>query len=213
VETRDRQQFTTDKLIVSLPVSILKQMGDDDQELSFNPIPKGQFEFINEIGYGTVVKLVTIWKSVFWKNNFPSAQFIFSPGFIPTWWTQYPLDVPILTGWLGGPGAENFSEQPDDFFLSRALETLSLVFSIDITELKNELVDFRVFNWKNEIWSRGAYSYPTVQFRKAKPSAMKSWGRKIYFAGEAFYEGAHPGTVEAALVSGADTARLLLHEM
>jgi monoamine oxidase len=154
-----------------------------------------------------------VWKSAFWKSNFPAAQFIFSSGFIPTWWTQYPLDNPVLTGWLGGPPAEKFSEQPDEFFLRQAFETLSSVFSIAVSELKNELAGFRVFNWKNEIWSRGAYSYPTVESRQAKISGMKSWGQKIYFAGEAFYEGAHPGTVEAALVSGVDRARELLTEM
>jgi monoamine oxidase len=213
VELNSRQPFIVDKLIVSLPAPMLRQTGHNNQELRFIPSSEHQLELFGEIGYGTVVKLVIVWKTAFWRNNFPDAQFIFSSGFIPTWWTQYPLDNPVLTGWLGGPPAEKFSEQPDEFFLMKGFETLSSVFSIAIPELKNELAGFRVFNWKNEIWSRGAYSYPTVQSRHAKISAMKSWGQKIYFAGEAFYEGAHPGTVEAALVSGVDRARQLLAEM
>jgi hypothetical protein len=44
-----------------------------------------------------------IWDRAFWKNRIPDVQFIFSDCFIPTWWTQYPIDLPMLTGWLGGP--------------------------------------------------------------------------------------------------------------
>ncbi len=206
-----RQSFTMDKLIVSVPPPLLNQTNHEG--LLFNPTVKEQLDIFAQVGYGTVVKLVMIWKSAFWETRFPDAQMIFSAGFIPTWWTQYPLDIPVLTGWLGEPLAEKFSEQPDEFFLNHGFETLSSLFSISVSDLKKELADFRVFNWKKEIWSRGAYSYPTVQSRQAKISGMKSWAGRIYFAGEAFYEGAHPGTVEAALISGNDRARQLLAEI
>lgn len=212
VEVENRQRFTMDKLIVTLPAPMLNHSTTNIQALVFNPAIEEQLNIFDKIGYGTVVKLVMIWKSAFWKNKLPDAQFIFSAGFISTWWTQYPQDVPMLTGWLGGPAAEKFSQKQDDFFLNKGLETLSSVFSISVSDLKKELKDFRVFNWKKETWSRGAYSYPTVQSRQAKIFSMKSWDHKIYFAGEAFYEGPHPGTVEAALISGIDRARHLLAE-
>jgi len=213
LEVNKHPPYTVDKLIVTLPVPMLNHSATNLPRLLFNPFPEEQLNTFAQIGYGTVVKLVMIWKSAFWKTPIPDAQFIFSEGFIPTWWTQYPLDLPLLTGWLGGPAAENVSEKPDEFFLDRGLETLSDVFSIPVSELKNELVDFRVFSWKKETWSRGAYSFPTVQSHQARIFSLKSWDRRIYFAGEAFYEGLHPGTVEAALVSGIDRARQLLAEM
>ncbi len=107
---------------------------------------------------------------------------------------MYPLDVPVLTGWLGGPAAEKYSEKPDEFFLNQGLETLASVFAMAVPDLRNKLTDYRVFNWQKDTRSRGAYSYPTVESYEAKLSRMKSLAGRIYFAGEAFYEGPHPGT-------------------
>ncbi len=213
VNVNKGQPYIVDKLIVSVPVSMLNPAATDFQRLSFNPSPDEHLNTFGQIGYGTVIKLVLIWRSAFWKTRIPDAHFIFSDCFIPTWWTQYPQDLPLLTGWLGGPAAAVVSQEPDSYFLQQGLESLSIVFSVPVSELKNKLVDFRVFNWAKEPWSRGAYSYPTVKSRQAKILSRKSWDRRIYFAGEAFYEGPHPGTVEAAVVSGLDTARQLLAEI
>jgi monoamine oxidase len=213
VGVNGHQLFMMDKLIISLPVSMLNPVTTDIQRLSFNPSPEKELKTFAQIGYGTVVKLAMIWQSAFWKTRIPDAQFIFSDCFIPAWWTQYPHSRPLLTGWLGGPAAAVVSQQADSYFLEKGLESLSTIFSVSVSELKSELVDFRVFNWAKEPWSRGAYSYATVESKRAKILSRKSWDRRIYFAGEAFYEGPHPGTVEAALVSSLDTARQLLAEI
>jgi monoamine oxidase len=213
VSVNKGQPYIVDKLIISVPVTMLNPAVTDFQRLSFDPSPKEQLNAFAQIGFGTVIKLVMIWESAFWKTRIPDAKFIFSDCFIPTWWTQYPLDLPILTGWLGGPAAAAVSQEPDVFFLKRGFESLSAVFDVPVPELKNKLYDFRVFNWAKEPRCRGAYSYATVKSRQAKILSRKSWDHRIYFAGEAFYEGPHPGTVEAAVVSGLDTAKQLLAEI
>lgn len=119
----------------------------------------------------------------------------------------------MLTGWLGGPKAAQASDKPDEFFLDRAMESLSSIFSIPPGEIRKNLKESRIFNWKNEPWSRGAYSYPVVGFRKTISICREPVQNRIYFAGEAYYEGAYPGTVEAAVVSGMETARQLLGEI
>lgn len=212
VSVKGFQPLVMDKFLICLPVGMLNPSATAFEGITLNPPPE-QLNTFAQIGIGSVIKLVTIWKSSFWKTQIPDAHFIFSNGFIPTWWTQFPLDLPILTGWLGGPQAEILSPEPDEFFLERALETLAAVFSKPVSELKNILSDFKVFNWRKEMWSRGAYSYATVKSFQSKISSLKSWQRRIYFAGEAIYEGAHPGTVESALVSGLDAANLLLAEI
>jgi monoamine oxidase len=207
------RSFNLDKLVVSVPICMLNYSAENFEALSFNPFPQEQLDSFAQVGYGTVVKLVMSWKSAFWKTLIPHAQFLFTDGFIPTWWTQYPQDLPLLTGWLGGPSAESVSQEPDEFFLKHGFESLSAAFSIPVPELKNLMADFRVFNWKKENWSRGAYSYATVKSQQAKILSMRSLERRVYFAGEAFYEGSHPGTVESALVSGLETGRQLLAEI
>ena len=168
VGIRDRQSFNLDKLVVTVPVPMLSPVRNDSEKLLFIPSPDEDLNLFSQIGYGTVIKLVISWNSAFWKDLVPDAQLIFSDGFIPTWWTQFPQDLPLLTGWLGGPAAEAASGEPDDFFLKRGLETLSVVFSIPVSELINKMTDFRVFNWKKETWIRGGYSYPTVKSHQAK---------------------------------------------
>jgi len=202
-----------DKLIISLPLSLLNQKKPRPESIVFHPSIDEKQKAFNQIGFGTVIKIVMIWNSPFWKQIVPDAQFIISDNIIPTWWTQFPQGIPVLTGWLGGPRAELLSDKPDSFFLEKALETLSSLFSVSVEKIKQELRDVRIFNWMNNPWSRGAYSYSLVGSGAAKAICRKSIQNRIYFTGEAYYDGPFPGTVEAAVVSGLETARQLLQEL
>ena len=213
MSVKGNQTFDVDKLLVSLPISVLNDSASPLESIIFYPALEKKKIAFSQIGFGTVIKIVMIWNSAFWKPLVPDAHFIFSDYFFPTWWTQYPLDIPMLTGWLGGPKAAQDADKPDMFFLDKAIESLSAIFSVSTKKVKNDLGDFRVFNWKNEPWSRGAYSYSNVGFRKTKFICRKPVQNRIYFAGEAYYEGPYPGTVEAAVVSGLETARQMLAEM
>jgi len=205
--------FSLDKLIISLPLSALTEKINGPESISFIPALADKAEAFRQIGFGTVIKIVMIWESAFWYQALPEVQFIFSDHFIPTWWTQYPADLPMLTGWLGGPKAARFADNENAFFLDKAMESLSGIFSLSREAIKKGLKHVSIFNWKNEPWSRGAYSYDLAGYSQAKSVCRKSIENKIYFAGEAYYEGPYPGTVEAAVVNGRETARKLLREI
>ena len=213
IRVKDDKEFAMDKLIVSLPFSAFNKSGPKNESIVFTPSLGKKETVVDEIGFGNVIKIVMIWNSAFWKERIPDAQFVFSNCVIPTWWTQYPRDLPMLTGWLGGPKALLFEDKPDDFFLDKAMESLSEIFSVSRQILNDRLKDFRVFNWKNEAWSRGAYCYFRVGFEKAISVWKEAVGGNIYFTGEAYYNGPHPGTVEASVVNGIDTARRLLSDI
>jgi monoamine oxidase len=213
ISVRGHQPFHMDKLIVGLPLSMLNRSAPQIEQVYFFPSLNDLQKEFSKIGFGTAVKIILIWDSPFWNMQAPEALFIFSDGFIPTWWTPFPQELPLLTGWLGGPAAGLSASEPDEFFLEKSLESLSLLFSIPITDLRKKLKDYRIFNWKNMAWSRGAYSYSRVGAETAKTLGRKSLESRIYFTGEAFYDGPLPGTVEAALISGLDTASLLTAEM
>jgi monoamine oxidase len=200
-----------DKLIVSVPVGLLQKKSAESIE--FSPPLSEKENAWNHIGFGSVVKIVMIWSHAFWEQKIPAALFIFSDNFFPTWWTQHPMDIPILTGWLGGPSADFFAGHPENFFLEKAMEGLSSIFSVPMEKLKGYLKEFKVFNWTNEAWSRGAYSYSRVGFQNHLEICRQPVQGKIFFAGEACYEGAYPGTVEAAVVTGLETARRLQDEI
>lgn len=213
ITVRGKHEFSMDKLVISVPISMLSSSVPGTETVKFFPPLIEKQKAFARIGFGTVIKIVMVWESAFWKSRIPEAQFIFSESFISPWWTQFPLDIPLLTGWLGGPAADAVSGESDEFFLAKALESLSDIFSIAQKDLKNKLKDFRVFNWKKEPWTRGAYSYPLADSAQDKAFAKQPVENRIYFSGEAFYEGPFQGTVEAALVSGLTAARQLLKDI
>jgi monoamine oxidase len=213
IRVNANQEFSMDKLIISLPLSSFNQMAPAAESIIFTPALEDKYAVVDQIGFGSVIKIVMIWESAFWKKLVPDARFIFSDFFVPAWWTQSPLDIPMLTGWLGGPKAILYGNEPDDFILDKAMESLCGIFSVSRQELKNKLRNYRIFNWINEPWSRGAYSYARIGFEKARAVWRQPVDGNIYFAGEAYYDGPFPGTVEAAIVNGMETARNLLTEI
>jgi monoamine oxidase len=210
---KGKLKFSMDRLVICLPLSILNSASPTEESIHFFPAIDERITELNQIGFGSVIKIIMIWEKAFWKNLIPEAQFIFSDQFIPTWWTQYPLNLPMLTGWFGGPRALKFANESDGFFRDKAIESLASIFSLPLQGIKTGLKECRIFNWKNEPWSRGAYSYSKVGYGKAKAAFRKPLLNRVYFSGEAYYEGPYPGTVEAAVVNGLETAELLLREL
>lgn len=209
---KGEQKVDLDKLVVCLPLSVFNVKEPMSEYPAFIPEIPEKKAALNEIGFGTVIKIVMIWKDAFWKNLVPDAQFVLSDEFIPTWWTQYPLDLPVLTGWMGGPKALEFAQESDDYFREKALESLASIFSLNVDDIKLGLKECRVFNWKKTRWSWGAYSYAKVGYQKTKAIAKKSLNNRIYFSGEAYYDGPFPGTVEAALADAMHTVAQILKE-
>jgi monoamine oxidase len=210
VTTMDNRKFAAKKLVVTLPLGVLTYKQDNVYTIQFSPDIMLKRKAMEQIGFGTVMKIVLQWKIPFWKLFVPDAQFIFSGKGIPTWWTQDPVNSNLLTGWVGGPGAEDFSRLPEEDLIATALESLSAVFGIEEKELKGKLLEVNIFNWKNEIFTRGAYSYSYPGSEQARATLKSPVEGTIYFAGEAYYDGPHGGEVEAAIISGMETARQII---
>ena len=84
------------------------------------------------------------------------------------------------------------------------------MFCIPLNSLYPLLVDAHIANWANEPFVYGAYSYSTLGSEQAKIQLTTPVEGTIFFAGEALYNGDAPGTVEAALVSGYQTAQQII---
>jgi len=129
---------------------------------------------------------------------------------IPVWWTQFPDETALLTGWFGGPKTEGLARLDEDQLINAGLGSLVDIFQILAVHLKGKLVVARAINWGIDPFAGGAYSYVTPQTREALTGLASPNGGSIYFCGEAFYSGTDMGTVEAALTSGPETARSIL---
>jgi len=101
----------------------------------------------------------------------------------------------------------------DDHIMTLVLESLSNVFKISPGTLKDKLVAFNVANWTADPFTRGSYAYDMVGSAEAKKFIGQSVEHTIYFSGEYLYDGPAIGTVEAALTSGENVAKMLLNDI
>jgi len=207
--------YTADQVLITIPLGVWQAPAGAEAAIAFfPPLPK-KMEAAYALGVGHVVKFVLEFKEAFWKNK--SVQqatgvdlhkffFLFSDAQVPTWWTQEPNPVPVLTGWLSGPSALQYTGDEQQM-TNDALHSLSGIFNIKVEELKKELLASRVFHWTNDPYALGAYSYSTLEAGKFMQQFIKPVGQRLFFAGEALDRGYGTGTVEAALGSGLEAAK------
>jgi monoamine oxidase len=164
---------------------------------------------IQRLGFGSVIKLIFLFREAFWFERQKDIGFLLSDEAIPTWWTQLPDQTPILTGWLGGPKAALMSSMSQDKIFEAGLSSLANIFGLDISILRKRLVSYKIMCWDNYSNVKGGYSYTTIDSTTAKTILQKPIDDTIYFAGEAIPGDNLTGTVEAALVSGKMAAGMI----
>ena len=135
--------------------------------------------------------------------------FLLSDQTIPVWWTRHPAQHPVLTGWFGGPRTAELAHLDQQGLIDAGIASLAAIFSLPRDEIARDLVAASATNWAHDPFARGAYSWATLRTRAAQEILARPDGL-ILFSGEALYRGRDMGTVEAALASGAETARIVL---
>lgn len=203
----DQQQYSSNKLIVTIPVSLL-QKSLQSHSINFTPPIDEQVSAANDIGFGSVVKVVIHFRQPLWKAD---TGFLFSDEIVPVWWTQLPDTIPLLTGWIGGSKATVLKDMSEEEILEKAIASLASIFSTTTDDIRQLIIASHVFNWLQVPESLGAYSYSTPQTKAAQQILSLPLLNTLYFAGEAIYTGEHPGTVEAALASGKMVAEKILN--
>ena len=194
-----------DAAILTVPLPLLK-------EIVLPPEQRDRAEAAAHIGFGNVTKILLRFETRWWvdkRMDLADLTFLLSDSRIPVWWTQHATDLPVLTGWFGGPKTETMANLSEPELIEEGLASLAEIFNLNPQQLRSRLVAARAINWAHDPFARGAYSYATLETRNAQ-SALASSDGAVVFSGEAFYRGRNMGTVEAALASGLKTARTLL---
>ena len=205
VHTVDNKKFEANKLIITVSAGVL-QSGT----VQFKPALTDHAVAIQGLGFGAVIKFLFEFKTNFWKEFDDEIGFLLTDEEIPTWWTQLPAESNLLTGWLGGPNATKKAFESESSLLQAALQSLSSIFHIPPAMLREELANYKIINWLNQRYIKGGYSYNTLQSEKAKEILSAPVNNTIYFAGEAISNSESKGTVESALQSGHDTAKMII---
>lgn len=204
VITNNGREFNAAKLIITVPLGVL-QAG----AINFEPAIDNYIEAARQIGYGSVIKVHLQFKEAFWYSYKKDIGFLLSNETVPTWWTHYPDQRPLLTGWLGDPQTEQLYKAGEQSILQYSLQSLSNIFKETSGALSSLLTAWHVINWHDVPHISGAYSYSTLTTPAARELLNTAIEQTVFFAGEACYDGANGGTVEAALVSGQQAAAML----
>ena len=210
--------YKAQKVIITIPIGVLQAKEKEEGAIKFYPEIIEQQKAINDIGFGWVVKILLEFDEAFWfdkqflkERNIYKPFFFFADTSIPTWWTQYPNERPLLTGWLAGPDANKYSTLNENEFLAKAIASLAEIFRITSEHLHKKLKTYKVYNWVKDPFCRGAYSYTTMTTKRAVRILKEPLQDTLYFAGEALVKSG-TGTVDAALQSGDEVAKKILLE-
>jgi monoamine oxidase len=189
-------EMTARTLVSTIPLGVLHA-----EAITFDPA----LEYDRMIGLatGNAVRVVFRFREIFWEAIDPAASFLHgrTPLF-PVWWTAYPLRVPILTGWTGGPPAEPLVGQSPDAVADCALESLARHLGMPRAELDAQVVAHWSHDWARDPYARGAYSYGGVGGIDSARRLAEPVDGTLFFAGEATESSGRSGTVHGAMATG-----------
>ena len=206
-ECTDGSRYEAPQAALTVPLPALSA-------IRLTPALPEKLEAAGAIGFGAAIKILLKFKSEWWargrEREFDKPFFAFSREAVPTWWTQHGEPRTTLTGWLAGPRAFALARERSESLLGMGVASLARMFGASPDFVRAELEESLVANWPADPFARGAYSYATPESKQAIAELLRPVRGKVFFAGEALYEGLDTGTVEAALASGQACAATLL---
>jgi monoamine oxidase len=185
----------------------------DHGAILFDPDPTVIRRAIQQLAMGDVVRVTLRFRTSFWESDdeLANLSFLHAPDApLPTWWTQSPVRAPVVTAWAGGPRAANYLGREPCAIVSAALDAMATAFQIKRSGIAEELAGWRYHNWRNDPFSRGAYSYIPAGALHAVAALTRPVEDTLFFAGEASDGAGHWGTVHGAIRSAERAATQIL---
>ena len=202
--------------IITLPLGVLQTSADEAGYIRFDPqLPRRTTTAITLLRMGQVMRVTLAFRESFWEQipargqaALKNLSFLFSsdPVF-PTWWTQMPEHIPIITGWSPSDRSARLWDKPLSFVVEEAVAALSRLVGVDRSFIEKCLISVHAHDWNSDPFARGAYSYVGVGGNNAQRQLAEPVARTLYFAGEATEFEGHHGTVHGAIASGYRAAK------
>jgi monoamine oxidase len=213
VRTEDGHEETlrAARAVIALPLGAVQRMlGDGARGLT--PAPAGWAQALATLHLGPAHRVSLGFDERWWAPDGGRG-----PGFIrgtaeafPIWWTALPSEVPVITGWIGGPRAAALVGRGDSALVAIGIESLASVFGRDPGEVRSRARAGYAHDWSNDAYAGGAYSYGGVGAIEARTAAVQPVDGTLFLAGEAVAGGGNNATVHGALASGWEAARRVL---
>lgn len=202
-----------DAVVVTVPLPMLAARPDTPAALRFAPDLPDKRRAAGLLHMGHAIKLVLHFRSPFWQTIAPFSDAVFIHAFderFPTWWAPVRLDVPMLTGWIGGPKAQQLTGIGDSALVELAITSLARTIGVAPTRVAQELVGYRWHDWSADPFSGGAYTYVGVGGIDAHATLAQPVDETLFFAGEATCGAGFNATMEGAVRSGWRAAEEIL---
>ena len=204
------------RAVITLPVGVLQSPGT----IRFDPaLPDEKLAALDLLVMGKVMRVTFCFRERFWQEIRPTHEdkslgnlsFLFSQhDYFPTWWTQMPEQIPVVTGWFAGPSAENMTGMADGRVTDIALGSLATLLGQDKPFLQSQLHAAYFRNWDADPFSCGAYTYVKAGGEGCQAILGAPVNDTLFFAGEATDTNGHNGTVHGAIASGQRAAKEIL---
>jgi monoamine oxidase len=200
---------------------VLKAPGAEPGAVHFDPELSQKARALDRLASGCAVRIVLRVRERFWGSEaraatrspegMDSLSFLHSSDDdFPVWWTCYPLRVPVIVGWHGGPGARRLAQLPREQLDARAAASLARAFGVSRARIRRLIERTWTHDWEHDPFARGAYSYALVGGADASRALARPLRRTLFFAGEATGTEAGTGTVEAAIATGRRAANQVM---
>jgi monoamine oxidase len=193
-------------VVVAVPLPALQ-----NGALRFAPEIPAMHKAANQLVMGHVARVCVVVRERFWEEKTRELSFVHAPRRpFSVWWTQHPVQTPMLVGWAGGPAAYALTQS--GAMEDVALSELAHVFRIRRARAESIVESLHRHDWSSDPLVRGAYSYIGVGGVSAPRTLARSVAGRVFVAGEAT-DSESGGTVEAALASGERAAKAVLRAL
>jgi monoamine oxidase len=215
-------QLSCKSALVTLPLGVLKAPETSESHVRFTPPLDDKSKAMQSLEMGPVARNTFRFTNRFWESlKVPGGDEetdMMKLGFlhdnelpVPTWWTQMPVRVPLLVGWVAGASFERqFMNVESEEIAAQALKSLSMLLNIGRADLEKHLVESYTHNWQTDPFALGAYSYVGTNGLAAQKRLAEPVGNALFFAGEATNSDGNWGTVHGAIDSGVRAAKEIL---
>lgn len=204
------------RVLVTLPLGVLQS----ENSVQFQPsLPGEKRVALEKLIMGKVARVTLCFHERFWRDlhGMPDSKslgdlsFLFSrTDLFPTWWTEMPEEVPMITGWSAARSAESLVGLGKDAVIEKAVEAIGNLLQVGKSEIKSKLRAAYFHDWDTDPFSRGAYSYVGVGGEGCQRTLGEPVANTLFFAGEATDTSGHNGTVHGAIASGQRAAKEIL---
>ncbi len=209
-------------VIVTVPLGVLQCEGEGEGALTFDPPLSDRYRnALHSLAMGGVRRVSVRFRDAFWEQLQPRGvesdlhDLSFVHGLdlpFPVWWTPYPLQAPMLTGWCGGPRAEAFKGKGEGAVTAGVVQSLASIFELDPAWVREDIVALHSHDWMTDPYARGAYSWIPVGGEGAQDVLNEPVDGVLYFAGEALNANGYIGTVHGAMETGVRAAGLIVEQ-